>query len=142
MFFTLIVFFNNFSKNIIGLLVLISLLILIFFTMIFNNDYTFGYGVQSLVLITGYTFAIKVRFNFFVNCYSKILYYLSITSLFFFCIFTLLPDFIEFFPIISKLETQYANLIVYIHYMNMGKNSIKSGSKVKIHKKNNEVIDK
>ena len=115
---------KNNQKNIWAGLILLLLCILVFFTAIANGEFSLGYVIQGIVLITGYVMATKINLKFFIDKYSQILYYLSGLSLFLFTIFTLWSDLVYFFPIsVNTGEAAYVNLFFYVHYINMFRNT-------------------
>ena len=78
---------KNYQKNIWLGLILSSLCVLVFFTALVNGEFSLGYVIQAIVLITGYVMATKINLKFFIDKYCQILYYLSGLSLFFFFCF-------------------------------------------------------
>ena len=115
---------KNNQKNIWAGLILLLLCILVFFTAIANGEFSLGYVIQGIVLITGYVMATKISLKFFIDKYSQILYYLSGLSLLLFTIFTLWSDLVYFFPIsVNAGEAEYVNFFIYVHYINMFRNT-------------------
>lgn len=115
---------KNNQKNIWAGLILSLLCILVFFTALVNGEFSLGYVIQAIVLITGYVMATKINLKFFIDKYSQILYYLSGLSLLLFSVFTLWSDLVYFFPISVNIEeVEYVNLYIYVHYINMFRNT-------------------
>lgn len=100
------------------------LLIVIFLTMFFNLDFSFGYIVQMISLIFGYFFVRKVPFQKFATTYTKVVYYLALLSLILFSLFLLFPQTTNFFTInLNRADTRYINLFFYIHFVDMFRNT-------------------
>lgn len=118
----LLIYFKN--REIKSYLVFLIFFLIISLTAIANFDFTLGYVFQILVIFTGYIVSTKLDFEIFVAKYCKILYYISLISIIFFTLLTIFPSSITFLPVNTNSEDlNYINIFVYIHYINMYRNT-------------------
>jgi len=116
--------FKNYNQSATSNIILAALAFFILLTAITNQDYTLGYIIQLIVFCSGFLIAKKIKFSVFVNIYSKSLYLLSITSLVLFTAFIIFPFLLDFFPMITNSEeSSYINVFVYVHFINMFRNT-------------------
>ena len=96
-----------------SLKVFIILLLIIFFSSLYNNDFMTGNLLALLVLITAIIYSQIFNFSVFREYYIRAIYFLSISSLFIYIINIFLPSLLSFFPIIENYgEVSFRSILI------------------------------
>ena len=105
-------------------IVLIVILLLVLTTMVVNANFTLGYGVQFVSLLTGYVISRKVNHQYFFSAYVRIIYFISIVSIILFSLFSIFPNILSFFHVTTnRADVSYVNLFFYSHFLNVYRNT-------------------
>lgn len=127
--YAILIIFLSFSFQIsqqpkIPKLLLATLLFIIFLTSILNLDFSLGYLIQINSLILGYLIAKNIKFESFALYFNKVLFFISLTSIFLFFVFILFPVSIGLFNVQENIAgVPYINLYFYTHFVSVFRNT-------------------
>lgn len=106
-----------------SLLATFFLLFCVLFVAVFNQDFTFGYGVQVLTILTAFLISQHMNFKIFILYFEKVLYFLCWVSLFLFISFVLFPFLVSLLPIFqNSAGVSFINLFVFAKMVEVDRN--------------------
>lgn len=106
-----------------SLLATFFLLFCVLFVAVFNQDFTFGYGVQVLTILTAFLISQHMNFKIFILYFEKVLYFLCWVSLFFFISFVIFPFLASLLPVFqNSAGVSFVNLFVFAKMTDVERN--------------------
>lgn len=110
------------NKN--SLFVIFSLSFCVLLVALFNQDFTFGYGVQILTILTAFLISQQMDFKTFILYFERILYFLCWISLLFFTLFIVFPFLTSFLPVFqNSAGVSFLNLFVFAKMIGVDRNT-------------------
>jgi hypothetical protein len=92
------------AKNITSLIFVVAFILL---SAIANLDMSGGVLLQISAIIAGFYLSQRYSFSYFITCFDKLFYYLTLAGLIVWVVYLLLPSLFEVFPIIYNSGERY-----------------------------------
>lgn len=106
-----------------SLLVIFFMVFCILLVAVFNQDFTFGYGVQVLTILTAFLISQNINFKIFTLYFEKALFFLCCVSLFFFISFIVFPFLTSLLPVFkNSAGVSFVNLFVFAKMTDVERN--------------------